>query len=246
MSDTVGTIRSKFFLPFLWLVTGAGSLAFLYSVSQLSYHDFDSRFAILAGMALLLASQITVPIPRFSSQISVSDTFVFLLLLLYGGPSAVTVGAIEAVISSRRFSKKPLTIAFNFGCSAVSIFITSNVMHLLFGDVVALRVNPVTGTFIAAICTMALTHYITNSGIVAICAACRTDQPIWQTWNKHYLWSSITYFTGAIASGVTAVLIHLIGTYAFVITLPIIGILFLTYRTYLRNVEASCHSGRPG
>src|SRR5688572_32515907 len=83
MSDTPGTIRSRFFGPFLWVVTGAGSLAFLYSLTQLNVAQFDSRFVILVAMALLLASQITVPIPRLSSQISVSDTFVFLLLLLY-------------------------------------------------------------------------------------------------------------------------------------------------------------------
>ncbi len=239
MSDTLGTIRSRFFGPFLWVVTAAGSLAFLYSVSQLSLNQLDSRFVILAAMSMVLASQITVPIPRFSSRISVSDTFVFLLLLLYGGPAAVTVGAIEACISSRGFSKRPQIIAFNFGCSALSIFITSNVMHALYGDVLALPANAITGTFFAAICTMALTHYITNSGIVAIGAALKTDQPIWQTWNKHYLWTSITYFAGATAAGVIAALVYLIGTYAFVITLPIIAIVFLTYRTYLRNVEAS-------
>ena len=55
MSDTLGTIRSKFFGPFLWVVTAAGSLAFFYSVSQLSVHRLDSRFAILTAMALLLA-----------------------------------------------------------------------------------------------------------------------------------------------------------------------------------------------
>lgn len=239
MSDSPGTIRSKFFGPFLWVTTAAGSLAFVYSVSQLDIHQLDSRFVILAAMALLFASQITVPIPRFSSRISVSDTFVFLLLLLYGGPAAVTVGAIEAVISSRRFSKRPQVIAFNFGCSAISIFITNNVMQALYGDVLALPGNAITGTFVAAVCTMALTHYIINSGIVAVGAACKTDQPIWQTWNKHYLWTSITYFVGAIAAGVIAALVYWIGSYAFVITLPIIAIVFLTYRTYLRNVEAS-------
>lgn len=239
MSDTLGTIRSRFFGPFLWVVTGAGSLAFLYSISQLNLNQLDSRFVVLAAMALVFASQITVPIPRFSSRISVSDTFVFLLLLLYGGPAAVTVGAIEACISSRLFSKRPHIIAFNFGCSAISIFITSNVMNALYGDVLALPANAITGRFVAAVCTMALTHYITNSGIVAIGAAFKTDQPIWQTWNRHYLWSSITYFAGAIAAGVIAALVYLIGAYAFVITLPIIAIVFLTYRTYLRNVETS-------
>ena len=86
---------------------------------------------------------------------------------------------------------------------------------------------------------MALTHYIANSGIVAIGAALKTNEPIWQTWRKHYLWTSITYFAGACAAGVIAGLVYFIGVYAFVITLPIIAIIFLTYRTYLRNVETS-------
>src|SRR5688572_753537 len=239
MSNTLGTIRHKLFAPFLWVVTGVGSLVFLYCCSRLNVSHFDSGFAILVGMTLVLSSQISVPIPRFSSQISVCDTFVFLLLLLYGGAAAVTVGAIEACLSSLRFAKKPRIVAFNFACSAVSIFLTSTVMNLVFGDVVGLREDPISGTFIAAICTMALAHYIINSGIVAVGAAFKTDQPIWQTWHKHYLWTSITYFTGAIAAGVIAGLVYFIGAYAFVITLPIIAIVFLTYRTYLKNVETS-------
>ena len=239
MSDTLGTNRHKFFGPFLWAVTGAGSLLFLYSFSQLNFQELDSGFVILVAMTLVLSSQISVPIPRFSSQISVSDTFVFLLLLLYGGAAAVTVGAIEAFLSSLRFAKKPRIVVFNFGSSAVSIFITSSVLQLVFGNVVALRTAPITATFVAAICTMALTHYLINSGLVGTCAAFKTDQPVWQTWKKHYLWTSITYFAGAIAAGIIAGLVYFIGAYAFVITLPMIAFVFLTYRTYLKNVETS-------
>lgn len=232
-------MENKFFRPFLWVVVVSGSLAFVYSAFQIDFREFDSHFALLVAMAFLLTSRITIPIPRFSSQISVSDTFVFLVLLLYGGPAAVVVGAFEAFLSSLRFSRRQVIVAFNFGSAAVSILITSSVLRLIFGDVVSLRSNPLTGTFIAAICTMALTHYISNSGIVAIGGALKTDQPIWQTWRKHYLWTSITYFAGACAAGVIAGLVYFIGVYAFVITLPIIAIIFLTYRTYLKNVEAS-------
>ena len=232
-------MANKFFGPFLWVVTGCGSLAFIYSSFQLDFGGLDSRFALLVGMAILLTSRITVPIPRLSSQISVSDTFVFLFLLLYGSATAVVVGAVEAFISSLWLSRKRRVIAFNWASSAVSIFITSGVLELMFGSVVKLRENPITATFVAAICTMALTHYIVNSGIVAIGAALKHDEPIWQTWRKHYLWTSITYFAGACAAGVIAALVFFIGVYAFAITLPIIAIIFLTYRTYLRNVETS-------
>jgi len=232
-------MEHKYFGPFLWVVIASGCLAFVCSALQIDVRQFDSHFAVLVGMAFLLTSRITIPIPRFSSQISVSDTFVFLVLLLYGGPAAVLVGAFEALLSSLRFSRRPVIVAFNFGAAAVSILITSSVMQLVFGNVVALRSNPLTVTFIAAICTMALTHYVSNSGIVAVGGALRSNEPIWQTWRKHYLWTSLTYFAGACAAAVIAGLVYFIGVYAFVITLPIIAIIFLTYRTYLRNVETS-------
>ncbi len=230
---------NKFFGPFLWIVFACGIVAFGYSALQVDFTQFDTRFAVLIGVALLLTSRITIPIPRFSSQISVSDTFVFLVLLLYGGAAAVVVGAMEAFISSLRFSRRPMIVAFNWGSAALSILITSSVLQAIFGSVVTLRTKPITATFVAAICTMALTHYASNSGIVAIAGALKTDQPIWQTWRKHYLWTSITYFTGACAAGIIAGLVYFIGVYAVIVTLPIIAITFLTYRTYLKNVETS-------
>src|ERR1041385_4037312 len=174
-------MENKFFRPFLWVVVVSGSLAFVYSAFQIDFHQFDSHFAVLAAMAFLLTSRITSPIPRFRSQISVSDTFVFLVLLLYGGPAAVLVGAFEALLSSLRFSRRIAVVAFNFGSAAVSILITSSVMRLVYGNVVSLRSNPLTVTFIAAICTLALTHYVSNSGIVAVGGAFRSNEPIWQT-----------------------------------------------------------------
>ncbi len=232
-------MENKLFRPFLWVVTGCAILAFVYSCLRLDFAQFDSHFAVLVGMALLLTSRITIPIPRFSSKISVSDTFVFLALLLYGGAAAVVVGAVEAALSSLRFSRKPRTITFNWASAAVSIFITGSVLELIYGSVVVLRTEPLTVRFVAAICTMALTHYVANSGIVAIGAALKAGEPIWQTWRTHYLWTSMTYFAGACAAGVIAGLVYFIGVYAFAITLPIIAIIFLTYRTYLKNVETS-------
>jgi signal transduction histidine kinase/ActR/RegA family two-component response regulator len=230
---------NKLFGPFLFVVVTCGILAFVYSALRLDFAHFDSRFALLVAMTLLLTSRITIPIPRFSSKISVSDTFVFLILLLYGGEAAVVIGSIEALLSSLRFSRRRFILGFNWASAAVSICITSSIMESIFGSVVTLREQPLSARFWAAMCTMALTQYAFNSGIVGIGGALKADQPIWQTWRKHYLWTSLTYFVGACAAGVIAALVYFIGTYAFVITLPIIAILFLTYRTYLRNVEAS-------
>ncbi len=211
----------------------------LYSSYDLNLHKLDTQFAILLGLTLLISSRIIVPIPHFSSQISVSDTLVFLVLLLYGGEAAIIVAATEAALSSLRFSRKPRTVLFNWGCAALSVFVTSSLLEVFFGDIVSLPTKPLSAGFGAAICTMALAHYACNSGMVAVCAALKTNQPIWQTWRKHYLWTSITYFAGASAAAVIATLIHHLGLYALIITLPIIASVFLTYRTYLKNIETS-------
>jgi signal transduction histidine kinase/ActR/RegA family two-component response regulator len=234
-----GATRHRLFVPFLWAVTGFGGLALIYSAFRLDHTQFNLNFFILLGMALLLGSRIIVPIPRFSSQISVSDTFVFLILWLYGGEVALIVASLDAIFSTLRFSRKARTILFNWGCSALSVFVTSTLLQLLFGPTSLLPKQPMSATFLAAICTMALTQYVCNSGIVAIGAALKTNQPIWSTWLKHYLWTSITYFAGASAAGVIAALIYQVGFYAFLVTLPIIGIVFVTYRTYLKNIETS-------
>jgi signal transduction histidine kinase/ActR/RegA family two-component response regulator len=239
MSDTADTTPNKKFVPFLWAVTGLGGLALIYSATRLNFAALDLHFAVLMAMTLILGSRIIVPIPRFSSQISVSDTFVFLIFWIYGGEAAVIVASAEAALSTLRFSRKWRTVCFNWGGSALSVFVTSNILHLLFGNVSLLPNQPLSATFIAAICTMALVHYASNSGIVAAGAALKTNQRFWATWNKHYLWTSITYFAGASAAGVIAALIHQVGFYAFFMTLPIIAIVFLTYRTYLKNIETS-------
>src|SRR5688572_20816697 len=101
MLDNAAT-RHRLFVPFLWAVTGLGGLALIYSAFRLDHTQFNINFFILLGMALVLGSRIIVPIPRFSSQISVSDTFVFLILWLYGGEVALIVASLDAIFSTLR------------------------------------------------------------------------------------------------------------------------------------------------
>lgn len=225
--------------PYMWLVIVAGVLACLFSSYHLRISNLDLRFAGLAFVALFLSSRIVVQIPRFKSVISVSDTFVFLLLLLYGAEAAVLVAATEALLSSLRFTNKRITVWFNFSCCASSTFLTAYLLQLWFGDIIALRKTGLSAPFILSICVMAMVQYVCNSGIVAIAGALKSDRPIWDTWKTHYLWTSITYLAGASAAGLIATLMDSVGSYVILVTAPIIAIVFFTYRTYLKNVESS-------
>jgi signal transduction histidine kinase/CheY-like chemotaxis protein len=235
----VGNLSRRFVNPYLRTVIFTGCAALLYSLYQIHPSQLDLRFAALLGVTLLLSPRIVIPIPRLSSQVSVSDTFVFLILLLYGGPAAVLVASTEAAFSTLRFSRRLQTVLFNWGCAALSVLITSTILTYAFGDIVHLSAQLFSTPYLVALGSMALIHYVSNSGLVAIGNALKTNESIWQTWRKHYLWTSITYFAGASAAGAIAALVNLIGFSAFAITLPIICIVYLTYRTYLKNVETS-------
>ena len=228
---------------YLRTIICAGGLIFVLSAYRLDLKIVDLKLGVLFVITGLLSSRMTIKIPQFGSWISVSDTFIFLTLLLYGCEAAILMAATEAFLSSCRsvYCRKWSTILFNWASAALAACVTGYTLRILFGDPVALNVSPLSARFITTVGLMALMQYATNSGMVAVLGALKANEPIWLTWKKHYLWTSITHLAGASAAAVIAKLMAVFGFYALIITLPIIAIVFLTYRTYLKNIEASMH-----
>jgi signal transduction histidine kinase/ActR/RegA family two-component response regulator len=231
--------RQKLTGPYIWLCISLGAAACLYSLLHLSPERLDLRFLLLAIVTVTLSSRIYVQIPRITSQISVSDTFIFLTVLLYDGEAAVLLGAIEAFFTTLRFSKRPRIFLFNSAVSGGSTLLSVLIMRLFFGSIPALTQDTYSFNFITALGVMALVQYISNSGSVAIAAALQNNLPIWHTWSKNYLWTSITYFVGASTAGIVSKLFGTVGVFALVVITPIVAIVFFTYRTYLKNVESA-------
>ena len=227
----------------MWTTVGAGALIYLVAAIRLDKGSVDLKLAVLVIITALLSSRITIKIPQFGSWISVSDTFIFLTLLLYGCEAAILMAATEALLSSLRsqYCRKPSTVIFNWAGAAWAACVTSYSSTYFFGDMATLNNSPVSGRFITAIGFMALVQYAANSGIVAVLGALKADGAIWQTWKTHYLWTSITYIAGASSAAVIAKLMGEFGFYALIITFPVMFVVFFTYRTYLKNIEASAN-----
>ncbi|HEX3560751.1 MAG TPA: ATP-binding protein [Pyrinomonadaceae bacterium] len=232
--------KQRFVRPYMWAVIVAGACVILYAALNLPLAHLDVRLIPLILVTLLVSSRFCIPIPRTTGQVSFSDTFIFLTMLLYGGDVAVLLAAAELFAASR-FGKKPFSLftsLFNGAMMACSTFITVLVMHLLFGRVDALPHGDFSATFVAALCVMGLVQYVANSAIAAVHTSLKAGEPVWVTWRNKYLWTSITYFGGASAAGLAVKLASTAGFYALVAAVPIIAIVYLTYRTYLDNVEA--------
>jgi diguanylate cyclase (GGDEF)-like protein/PAS domain S-box-containing protein len=222
-----------------WLVIACGAGVALLCAYHVSQTSIDPRFLILAPVTIGIGSRITIRIPGDKGKISVSDTFIFLAILLFGLDLAALLAAAEAFFSSWRFCRKKVTVFFNAGVMACSTFVTVwAVRFAAGGDVTTLR-DGYSANYIVAICVMALVQYAVNSCMVAEGYCLLKNEKFWLTWRKHFLWTSISYFAGASAAGLVAKLIDAFGFYALLATTPIIVIVYLTYWTYLKNVEAS-------
>jgi signal transduction histidine kinase len=230
--------KQQFTRPFMLSIVAIGYAVMLLSAYRLPLSRLDLKFLLL-GLMVVICSRVAVPIPRVSGRITVSDTLIFLTMLLYGGEAAILLAAVEGVCSSLWISKKTITIIFNSAVLACSTFMTVWALRLCFGNIVHITENGYTANFLVALCLMALVQYITNTGLIAIEKSCKLNKSIWQTWRTYYLWTSVTFFAGASLAGITAHLIYAFGFYAVLATVPIIAIIFLTYQTYLKNIEAA-------
>ncbi|MEP6848024.1 MAG: EAL domain-containing protein [Acidobacteriota bacterium] len=224
--------------PFMYTVVTIGAAACLLALLNFPVREVDLPLIVLALATVFLSSRVGIEFSRHKVQITVSDTFIFLILLLYGGEAAVLVAAAEAFWSSFRFSRLWLTRAFNGALLGTSTFIASAVVTLIFGSTVELTRSGRATEFAMAIGILAATQYLANSSIAAVRLALKTRQPLWTTWKEHFLWTSVTYFAGGSAAGVTAKLITGNGFYAFIAALPIISIIYFTYETYRKQLEA--------
>ncbi len=230
--------KQRYSQPYMWAIIVLGTVAGVFTASRLDTSGLGLKFALISIVTLAFGSRVRVRIPRVRGEISVSDTFIFFVLFLFGGEAAILLSAADAFCSSLRITKRKMVIAFNAAGYVCSTFLTVAVLRYGFGDIQQLPVGD-PSTYVSAVCAMALVQYVVNSGLVAVGVALRSGLPIWQMWRQNFLWTSITYFAGASAAGVITKCVESFGLYAFLATAPIVIVVYVTYCTYLKNVEAS-------
>ena len=230
--------RSRLNSFYLWLVVAAGVSVLVFSAGRLAFAHIDVRFLLLALATVMVGPRLSIPIPRVKAHVSVSDTFVFLCLLLFGGEAAILLAATEALCGSLRISSKVRTHFFNAAVMACATFLTVWTLRFCFGETVTWR-DIYSSNYLVALCVMAVVQYLSNSMLIATGSALKAGEPVWTMWRENFLWTSITYFAGASAAGIIAQFIGNVGFFAFSATIPIMAIVYFTYWTYMKNVEGA-------
>ena len=219
----------------------AGIVCVLFALANIRAASVDVYLLLLCVFTVGVGSRITIQIPRFKSHISVSDIFIFLALLLYGGEFAVVLAAVEAAFSSWRFCNRKLTVFFNSATMAISTSAVVLVLKTagLYSEGQLHGHGENTSSFIIALSLIALTQFLVNTSLASIHGALKDHIPLWETWKNKYIWTFFSYFVGAASAGLLVQIADVLGLGILLATFPVIFFVFLSYRMYLKNVEIS-------
>src|SRR5215216_6706628 len=218
-------------------VSIVGLLVFAYSVFELARGSVNFEWVLLSIVTIILVSRLDIGIPKTTSTVTLSDTFIFISVLLYGTHASVVLAGLDAAVCTLHLKNRRRIIWFNAGVMSLSVFIASSAVSFIFGDLKALALD-MNRLFMAA-AMLALIHYALNSGLMSVVTALRQGHSLLGTWKNSFLWTSISYFAGAVTACLVIKLITVISFYAFIISVPILTITYFTYKVYLDRVETS-------
>jgi signal transduction histidine kinase len=205
----------------------------LSDVTALQHQSWDVMDWALLCVLTIAVSNLSIKIVGTRGIITVSDTFLFTSVLLFGGPPSVALGWLDGVVGTLRITRKPASVLYSSSMMAVSMTVASGAFEAVRGQV---HGRPGAGgefySLLIPLAVLTVIHFgITTLGVSTILSF-RGNGPILRLWRRDYLLSALTYVSGAVASGLIYSLVRRFGMTAFFGVAPFILFIYWTYRVY--------------
>ena len=197
---------------------------------------------LVLAVTMLLCWRAEVWIPGVRSKITLTDVFVCIAILMLGPWAAAALASIDGLARSARGNARSVaaTALVNMGAMNIAVLSASLLSVRLFGPLDRLLYeNGRLHELALAIGVITLTNYLVNSSVAAAVVALARGRNVMKTWTENYLWASPAFFIGGAAAGVICKAITVFGFYSFVISIPILLLTYVAYRSYLGRVETS-------
>lgn len=226
-------------LAYASAVIGLGFAVIGDSLARMYHNPPGVEWFMLAALTLLSGS-FTVKLPSLPAKISVSETFVFTSVLLFGPAGGTLTVVLDALIISFWMTpskRPPLRVLFNATAPAISIRIASE----LFFREAGLSPGGISRTDVSGLILptfgLALSYFLINTGLVAGVLALERQEPPFSIWRKHFPQVSITYFVGASIALLLVAYTDRIDLTVLSIIVPLLVISYVTFRTSMGRIE---------
>jgi len=205
--------------------------------------DLWSNWLILAALTLLSGSA-TVRLPSVPATISISETFVFTSVILFGPSAGALIVALDGLIISCWFVRQRREVhrvLFNVAAPALSIWVAAK-LYVHLPGITALYLQPKKdpielGGLIFPIALFALTHFVLNTWFIAGAVAFETRRSPLSIWKHDFLWLSLNYLGGASVAALLVVYTRDINLKYLGAIVPLLLIIYFTFKVPMARVE---------
>ena len=225
-----------------WTMIPAGAMCFAWAVMNLSLPTFSKGYVGMLAFSILIAPRMSLAMPRSKFAISFSDAVVFLTLLLYGGPAAIVVAALESLSNCVNLSRK----GFPFGRLMIPTNVSINTLSVGFTYVSWLGLQQTrllppdpssTQYLIATLASLAILQFGFSTFFVALFQSLKDGSALFSTWRRDCFSSSMTHIVGAALAGLIQRIIDFGDIMTGVMAAAAFGIAYLSYRQSIGEIN---------
>lgn len=226
---------------YISLVVLSGAIVIAYSIFTLYAEKIDSQWFVLAALTLLTGS-FTVKVAAVGARLSVSETFVFLSVLMFGTEAGTVTVLLECLIIL--FWVKPYDypvhkILFNTAAPAIAIWVSGTAFFMTSGIEPYTRQSVPLHVLFMPLLAFTILYFLLNSWLVAFALGFETKQPPAHIWRTNFTWLSVNYFSGASVAALIATYTRTLDASTLAIIVPLLVVSYLTFRTAMGRVEDS-------
>jgi len=219
------------------IVSGLSAVAA--SLVNAQQNPLPLQWYMLAALTFVSGSA-TVNLPTAGASISVSETFVFASVLLFG-PSAgtITVALDGLVISFWMAKRRPewYRALFNMAAPAVSIWVAAHLLFLIAGIKPLYNSQSSVNALLLPLIVFAFTYFSLNSWLIAFAVAFEARISPYKVWRQNFLWLSLNYFSGASVALLLVAYTNNVDVRFIGVIVPLLFVLYLTFKTTMGRVE---------
>jgi putative nucleotidyltransferase with HDIG domain len=219
------------------LVVVFGALAIVDGASRLVSHPVPASWLVLAALTWVSGS-FALRVPQLPASISVSETFVFMILLLFGGPPATLTVAVDGLLTSAlRPNRQIRRLLFNVAEPAVSTWAAWQAFAWFSGAQPLIVAPNTLGALVLPMVLMTSVYFLMNSWLTALAIATDTGLTPLQIWRTHFVGVSLSYFAGASVALLVALNTREVSWWSFGAVLPLVFLLYGTFSGRIRRTE---------
>ena len=198
---------------------------------------------MLLGVLAVACGSFTVRVPGMPVHASMSDTFLFTSVMLFGPAPATVAIAVDGFFCSWRRGHRTDRVLFNAANPALGICASAPTPSCCWSTRGAAGQPVATVEAMALpLAAMASLHFLINSGFTAIAAALERGVSPFDVWRRHFAVFSISHAASASAGLFLLVLARKFGVVALAAVMPMVAIVYLGLRSrFARLADAERH-----